>query len=201
MTGIFIPIEILSDLNLNLQEKLILSLIKITNNCYQTNQSIGQLVGLSKGRVSAIISSLVGKGYVELELHYKANSKQVDTRILRLKDAIQKAQEVIKKAVSKAKELKQGYSTTKTTVGTQEVDQLTFGQSQYKTSPSGYNSVYKSPYKKADKRARFNNIASHNWDFDKLELLEQDYIESKLEEEFDLEKLQSRLKNRGGSLR
>ena len=170
MTGIFIPIEILSDTNLNLQEKLILSLIKITNNCYQTNQSIGQLVGLSKGRVSAIISSLVAKGYVELELHYKANSKQVDTRILRLKKAIQKAQESIKKCISKAKQLKEGYTSTTTTVGTQQVEQVTFSNEHYKkTTTMQYVA------NKADKRARFNCINRDDGDYslDKLALYEQ----------------------------
>lgn len=163
MTGIFIPIEILTDTNLNIQEKLILSLIKITNNCYQTNQSIGQLVGLSKGRVSAIISSLVAKGYVELELHYKANSKQVDTRILRLKRTVEKIQETIKKVVSnaknKSKEIKSDYVSVETTVGTATVQQQSFSNKFYK---------------KTDKKARFNNIAQHNWDMNELERLEQE---------------------------
>lgn len=108
MTGVFLPLEILKDENLTLQEKIILSMAKnMPEGLYMTNSSLGSLLGVSKGRVSHIISSLKSKGYVDVTLIYN-ESKQVDKRIVTIKKAIEKVHEIITKCTqNKNKQLKQ----------------------------------------------------------------------------------------------
>ena len=49
-----------------------------------------------------------------------------------------------------------------------------------KAYTSASNKKTYAPAKSAPKNTRFTNISSHNWDFDQLERLEQDYIERQL---------------------
>lgn len=160
---ITIPIDILQ-MDIPLTHKLILALSKMKDGCYLKNSVIANLLGLSKSRVSHIISELVKMGLIEVELEYKPLSKEVSKRTI-----ISKAKDVVAKVISKAKEIKQAYTTTKTTVGTQQVEQVTFSQGMYKTS-----------YK--PKQNRFNLGSTHEWDFGELEQLEREYIKRRLEE-------------------
>lgn len=178
MTGIFIPIEILQDTNLSINEKIILSLVKNMKSLFMSNKTLSDLLGISKSRVSHIITELNKKGYVDVELTY-TEEKQVEKRTVTLKKAVEAVQEVVKKMTSKAKELKQSVNV----------------QEESKKPSATQNRGYMG-YIKKDKKARFNNIASHNWDFNQLEQLEQEYVDNKSEEEFNLERLQERLKNR-----
>lgn len=142
------PIEILEVQNLNIQEKFILSLAKtLTQGCFLSNSQIASMLGISKGRVSHIISKLVKEGYLDITLEYKPNSK-----------------EVAKKVSQKAKQLKQDYVTTKATVGTQQVDQVTFAPRMYNRQP-------------ANNKTKFTTTYSHNWDMEELLRREQEYIE------------------------
>ena len=84
LKGLWIPIEVLTDKNLSDKEKTILSIIlflsKENNNCYCTNGTISKLLNISSKQVSRLINSLKSKGYIEVIMKYKENSKQIEKR-------------------------------------------------------------------------------------------------------------------------
>ena len=86
LKGIWIPIEILTDEKLSDKEKIIYSIIlylsKENNYCYLTNKTISELLNISTTQVSNLINSLKKKKYIETELIYKENAKQVEMRKL-----------------------------------------------------------------------------------------------------------------------
>ncbi|MDA3732132.1 winged helix-turn-helix transcriptional regulator [Niameybacter massiliensis] len=160
------PIEILSLENLNLQEKFILSLARsFENGCFLSNAQIAQLIGISKGRVSAIISKLVKENYLDISLRYKTNSKEVERRTITFKQMAQKVIETVKKCKEKAKQIKSDYITQKTKVGTETVQQVAFGSNFYNKR----------------KQNKFTTTYSHNWDIDELERLEMQRLEEQYE--------------------
>lgn len=166
------PIEIL-ELPLTLNEKFILSLAKTLNQgCFLSNQQIATMLGISKGRVSHIISKLVKDGMLDISLEYKPNSKEVSKRTITIKKAIEKVQEVVQSIKDKVtggknKTIKQEqtYTTTTKTVGTEKVQQVTFGNKYYQK-----------------KKTWQDNIYSHNWDLDELEMLAMRRTERDVEE-------------------
>ena len=86
MKGIWIPIEILTDEKLSDKEKIIYAIIlylsKENNYCYLTNKTISELLNISITQVSKLVNSLKYKKYIDIELIYKENSKQVEMRKL-----------------------------------------------------------------------------------------------------------------------
>ncbi len=84
LKGIWLSKEVLSITELNIKEKLILSLaINLNNNgksCFASNKFIGNLVDVSPNRVSKLVSSLKDKGYIRVKIRYKQNSKEIETR-------------------------------------------------------------------------------------------------------------------------
>ncbi len=86
LKGIWIPIEILTDEKLSDKEKIIYAIIlylsKENNYCYLTNKTISELLNISITQVSKLVNSLKDKKYVDIELIYKENSKQVEIRKL-----------------------------------------------------------------------------------------------------------------------
>lgn len=82
LKGIWIPIEILTDEKLSDKEKIIYSIIlylsKENNYCYLTNKTISELLNISITKVSKLVNSLKDKKYIDIELIYKENSKQVE---------------------------------------------------------------------------------------------------------------------------
>ena len=86
LKGIWIPIEILTDEKLSDKEKIIYSIIlylsKENNYCYLTNKTISELLNVSITQVSKLVNSLKDKKYIDIELIYKENSKQVEMRKL-----------------------------------------------------------------------------------------------------------------------
>lgn len=82
LKGIWIPIEILTDEKLSDKEKIIYSIIlylsKENNYCYLTNKTISELLNISITQVSKLVNSLKDKKYIDIELIYKENSKQVE---------------------------------------------------------------------------------------------------------------------------
>ncbi len=86
MKGIWIPIEILTDEKLSDKEKIIYSIIlylsKENSYCYLTNKTISELLNISITQVSKLVNSLKDKKYIDIELIYKENSKQVEMRKL-----------------------------------------------------------------------------------------------------------------------
>jgi len=83
--GIWIPREIYLDNELGWVEKFFLSEIdSLANNgqCFASNAYFGEFFQLSKDRVSKVISGLVKKGYIEVNLIYKEGSKEIQKRII-----------------------------------------------------------------------------------------------------------------------
>ena len=86
LKGIWIPIEILTDKKLSDKEKTIYAIIiylsKENQYCFITNKTISELLNISVTQVSNLINSLKKKKYIETELIYKENTKQVEMRKL-----------------------------------------------------------------------------------------------------------------------
>ena len=86
LKGLWIPIEILTDTNLSDKETHIYSIImflsKENNYCYCTNSNISELLNISITQVSKLVNSLKKKGYIDIEIKYKDNSKEIESRKL-----------------------------------------------------------------------------------------------------------------------
>ena len=85
LKGIWIPIEILTDDKLSDKEKIIYAIIiyLLENQyCFLTNKTISKLLNISVTQVSNLINSLKSKEYIDTELIYKENTKQVEMRKL-----------------------------------------------------------------------------------------------------------------------
>lgn len=86
LKGLWIPIEVLTDKNLSDKEKHIYSLIIFLSQekgyCFCTNKTISELLNISVTQVSKLVNSLKDKVYINIEMIYKENSKEVDVRKL-----------------------------------------------------------------------------------------------------------------------
>lgn len=86
LKGLWIPIEILTDANLSDKEKHIYSIVmflsKENNYCYCTNSNISELLNISITQVSKLVNSLKKKGYIDIDIKYKDNSKEIESRKL-----------------------------------------------------------------------------------------------------------------------
>lgn len=86
LKGLWIPIEILTDTNLSDKEKHIYSIImflsKENNYCYCTNSNISELLNISITQDLKLVNSLKKKGYIDIEIKYKENSKEIESRKL-----------------------------------------------------------------------------------------------------------------------
>ena len=77
--GIWIPKEIWLSEGLTLQEKVFLVEIDSLDNkdgCYANNQYFAEFFGISKTRVSLVISSLVDKGFINSEIDQSKGNKR-----------------------------------------------------------------------------------------------------------------------------
>ena len=81
---LWIPAEILLNDDLSDKEKIILAIIlylsEETKSCFASNKYIANIVKVTHERVSKIISSLKDKGYVDVKLKYKTDSKEIEQR-------------------------------------------------------------------------------------------------------------------------
>ena len=102
--GLWIPAEILLDEKLTDKEKFILSMILYlsdeTGSCFASNGYLASIAKVSTNRVSKIISSLKNKKYIQVNLKYKKESKEIEQRqiihIVKMNNGYsQKKQEVI----------------------------------------------------------------------------------------------------------
>ena len=84
LKGIWIPAEILLNEEVSDKEKIILAIIlylsEETKSCFASNKYIANIVKVTHERVSKIISSLKNKGYVNVKLKYKTDSKEIEER-------------------------------------------------------------------------------------------------------------------------
>ena len=86
--GVWIPRDIWLNKDLSITEKCFLaeidSLGGSEEGCFASNQYFGEFFNLSKERARKIIGELRKKGYLEITLTYKEDSKEVDQRIIKL---------------------------------------------------------------------------------------------------------------------
>ena len=84
LKGLWIPAEILLNNNLSDKEKIILSMVLYlsdeTGSCFASNKYIASIVNVTSDRVSKIVSSLKDKGYIEVNLKYKIDTKEIEER-------------------------------------------------------------------------------------------------------------------------
>lgn len=86
--GVWIPRDIWLNKELSITEKCFLaeidSLGGSEEGCFASNQYFAEFFNLSKERARKIIGELNKKGYLEITLTYKEDSKEVDQRIIKL---------------------------------------------------------------------------------------------------------------------
>ena len=86
--GVWIPREVWLNKDLSTNEKVLLadiaSLGGMSNGCFATNQYLADFFGLSKDRISKLISSLKNKGYITVELVYKEGTYEVEQRLIKI---------------------------------------------------------------------------------------------------------------------
>ncbi len=85
--GIWIPKEIWLNTHLTMNEKLFLVEIDSLDNekgCFASNDYFAEFFGLSKNRCSEIIKSLEKKGFLSVSYKYKAGTKAIESRIIKL---------------------------------------------------------------------------------------------------------------------
>ena len=84
--GIWLPIDILINSELNDKEKIILSLIlffsKEKRCCDIKNEQLSKLVLVTEDRISRLISLLKDKGYIEVKYNYKEGGKKITSRVI-----------------------------------------------------------------------------------------------------------------------
>lgn len=83
--GVWIPREIWLNNELNWTEKLLLieiDSLQRNKECFATNDYFAKFLGLSKDRISKLISHLKKLGYIEVKIVYKDGTKQIDKRII-----------------------------------------------------------------------------------------------------------------------
>ena len=84
LKGLWIPAEILLNADLSDKEKIVLSMVLYlsddTGSCFASNKYIASIVNVTSDRVSKIVSSLKDKGYVDVNLKYKIDTKEIKER-------------------------------------------------------------------------------------------------------------------------
>ncbi len=79
--GIFIPIKVLTDNNINDKEKFVYSIALYYSNvhkqCTLNNQNLHEILGVTKNQISRIINRLNKKGYTFNNYFYKNNHKEI----------------------------------------------------------------------------------------------------------------------------
>ena len=84
-----IPAEVRYDEELKPNEKLLYSEITALTNkngeCWASNSYFSNLYKVDQATISRWISNLKQKGYIDLSLIYKANTKQIEKRVLTIK--------------------------------------------------------------------------------------------------------------------
>ena len=85
--GVWINRNVWLNPELTIHEKFLLVEIDSLDNessCFASNDYFAGFMGLKNRRIQYIIDSLVKKGYLERELVYKHNSKEVEKRLLKV---------------------------------------------------------------------------------------------------------------------
>jgi hypothetical protein len=87
--GVWVSKEIWLNEKLGWSEKLLLveidSLAK-NGECFASNEHFAKFFGLSKDRISKMVTSLKRKGFIAVDIIYKSNSKEIEKRIIKVID-------------------------------------------------------------------------------------------------------------------
>ena len=86
-TGVWVPRSIWENKELGWTEKMLLVEIKSLDNangCYALNDHFSKFFGLSKDRISKMVTELRRLDYIDVELKYKEGTKQVIGRVIRV---------------------------------------------------------------------------------------------------------------------
>jgi hypothetical protein len=83
-----IPANVRYDPELKDKAKLLYGEIVALSNkngyCFASNRYFAELYGVSKMTISLLIKNLVDNGYIETEIKYKENSKEIDNRYIKI---------------------------------------------------------------------------------------------------------------------
>lgn len=85
--GVWIDEEIWLDHNLTWMEKLMITEINSLDNdkgCWASNNYLAGFFNLSASRISQIINNLIKKCYISVTYNYRKNSKEIESRVLRI---------------------------------------------------------------------------------------------------------------------
>jgi len=85
--GIWIPKDIWVSVELSVTEKVFLAEIdsfEKAKGCFASNRYFGEFFGISKSRVSQIISELNDKGYINVSYNYTYGTKEIKERLIKL---------------------------------------------------------------------------------------------------------------------
>lgn len=86
--GVWIPREIWCLGDLNISEKIVLSvantLSEQDDGCFAKNEYFAKLLNLSKGRISKIINLLAKKGYLKTDFFYHSEIRKVEKRKIKV---------------------------------------------------------------------------------------------------------------------
>ena len=80
---VIIPGSILRDENLSMMQRMLYAkLLGLDNDkgCYASNGYLADCLGVSKNHISKSISALERMGYISVEIRYKKNSKEIESR-------------------------------------------------------------------------------------------------------------------------
>lgn len=84
--GLFIPLEILFNRDLTLQEKCLISEIDSLETCWKSNKTLGEFLQVSPDRAKQIIGKLVKKNVLTSIVTRDPKTKQIRKRILKVSD-------------------------------------------------------------------------------------------------------------------
>ncbi|WP_421901280.1 helix-turn-helix domain-containing protein [Maridesulfovibrio sp.] len=154
--GVWIPREIWLSKKLTLQEKVFLAEIESLDNekgCFASNAYFAEFFDLSKTRVSLVIRSLVKKGCVTSEIHYKEGSKEILKRVLKVcyRPPLTKGKEPIQ---LKLKE----NNTVNSTENNKTIIELPLNDGSSFVVDSTFHEELKSLYEKTDILAELKNM-------------------------------------------
>ena len=62
------------------------------NGCFASNEYFSNFFGLSKDRVSKLISGLKEKGYIDVSYQYKSGTKSIERRVVKITDRYRRKQ-------------------------------------------------------------------------------------------------------------
>ena len=89
--GVWIPAQIWLSKELSLQEKCLIVEIDSFDECWLTNQRLAEFLNVGKDRASKIVSGLVKRGVLNIQVIRDKNTNKVVRRVLKVSDEFKKS--------------------------------------------------------------------------------------------------------------